>query len=192
MIDYIMVDNRFRSSINLAKTRTFPGADVGSDHDLLMSALTLRLKNIEKKQSKRVCYDLVKLKDSHIAEQFKVEVGGRFAPLLNMELEPEEFHQQVEENLREAAIKVLWKRRKQKQKSWITDTILQKCDERRQLKQTRFNSPQDSEAYRAINKEVKKEVGIAKKSWIQLKCATIESSLCANNTKAAYDTVKEK
>jgi hypothetical protein len=69
------------------------------------------LKNIEKKQSKRVCYDLNKLKDSHIAEQFQEEVGGRFAPLLTMELEPEEFHQHVEENLREAAIKVLGNRR---------------------------------------------------------------------------------
>jgi hypothetical protein len=86
------------------------------------------------RQSKKVCYYLDKLKDSHIAEQFQVEVGGRFAPLLTMELEPEEFHQQVEENLREAAIKVLGERWPRKQKSWITDTILQKCDERRHLK----------------------------------------------------------
>ncbi|XP_064651642.1 craniofacial development protein 2-like [Lineus longissimus] len=96
MIDYIMVDNRFRSSIKLAKTRTFPGADVGSDLDLVLTALWL--KNIEKKQSMRVSYNLDKLKDNDIAEQFQVEVGGRFAPLLTLELEPEEFQQQVEDN----------------------------------------------------------------------------------------------
>ena len=32
-IDYIMVQNRFRSGICRARTRTFPGADVGNDHD---------------------------------------------------------------------------------------------------------------------------------------------------------------
>ena len=191
MIDYIMVGNRFRSSINLPKTRTFPGADVGSDHDLVLTSLNLRLKNIDKKQSKKVCYNLDSLKDRNIVEQFQAEVGGRFAPLLTMELEPEEFHQQVEENLRQAAVKVLGKRRPRKQKSWLTDSILQKCDERRQLKQTRFNSPQDSDAYRASNKDVRKEVNKAKENWIQHKCNHIESSLRTNNTKAAYDTVKE-
>ena len=35
-IDYILVQNRFRNGINKAKTRSFPGADVGSDHDLVI------------------------------------------------------------------------------------------------------------------------------------------------------------
>ena len=35
-IDYIMVKRRFQSSVNIAKTRSFPGADIGSDHELVM------------------------------------------------------------------------------------------------------------------------------------------------------------
>ena len=35
-IDYIMIQNRFWSSINRAQTWSFPGADVGSDHDMIM------------------------------------------------------------------------------------------------------------------------------------------------------------
>ena len=34
-IDYILMRKRFRSGVNIARTR-FPGADIGSDHDLLM------------------------------------------------------------------------------------------------------------------------------------------------------------
>ena len=45
-IDYILVRKRFRSGVNVASTRSFPGADIGSDHDLLMVALRLRLKKI--------------------------------------------------------------------------------------------------------------------------------------------------
>ena len=47
-IDYILVMKRFRSGVNSAKTRTFPEADIGSDHALLMMTFDLRLKRISK------------------------------------------------------------------------------------------------------------------------------------------------
>ncbi|XP_072022944.1 craniofacial development protein 2-like [Amphiura filiformis] len=43
-IDYILVKKRFRSGVNVARTRSFPGADVGSDHDLVMMTFRVRLK----------------------------------------------------------------------------------------------------------------------------------------------------
>ena len=43
-IDYILVRKRFRSGVSIARTRSFPGADIGSDHDLLMMTFRLRLK----------------------------------------------------------------------------------------------------------------------------------------------------
>ena len=47
-ISYILVRKRFRSGVNIARTRSFPGADIGSDHDLLMMTFHLRLKRISK------------------------------------------------------------------------------------------------------------------------------------------------
>ena len=41
-IDYILCSQRWRSSIQSAKTR--PGADCGSDHELLIAKLRLKLK----------------------------------------------------------------------------------------------------------------------------------------------------
>ncbi len=35
-IDYIMVNRHFQTSVNTAKTQSFPGADIGSDHDLAL------------------------------------------------------------------------------------------------------------------------------------------------------------
>ena len=47
-IDYIMVMRRFQTSINIAKTRSFPGADIGSDHDFVMMTFKLHLKKVSK------------------------------------------------------------------------------------------------------------------------------------------------
>ena len=45
-IDYILCSQRWRSSIQLAKTR--PGADYGSDHELLIAKFRLKLKKVGK------------------------------------------------------------------------------------------------------------------------------------------------
>ena len=47
-IDYILVKKRFRSGIKTARTRTFPGADVRNDHDMVMMNFQTRLKNSRK------------------------------------------------------------------------------------------------------------------------------------------------
>ena len=46
-IGYILVKKRFRSDIKTARTRTFPGADVGSDHEMAMMTFQTRLKKFK-------------------------------------------------------------------------------------------------------------------------------------------------
>ena len=41
-----MVMKCFRSSVNVAKTQSFPGADIGSDHDLVMTMIGMCLKSL--------------------------------------------------------------------------------------------------------------------------------------------------
>ena len=43
-IDYILVRKRFQSGANVHRTRSGPGADIGSDHDLVMMTFLVRLK----------------------------------------------------------------------------------------------------------------------------------------------------
>ena len=47
-IDYVLMRKRFRSGVNIARTRSFPGADIGNDHDLLMLTFRLHLKKKKK------------------------------------------------------------------------------------------------------------------------------------------------
>ncbi|XP_005096724.1 craniofacial development protein 2-like [Aplysia californica] len=70
-IDYIMVKKRFQSSVKIGKTRTFPGADVGIDHDLVMMNFHPHLKRIKKHGNTRVKFDLEKLKNPEVAEASK-------------------------------------------------------------------------------------------------------------------------
>jgi len=54
-IDYILCSQRWRSSIQSAKTR--PGADCGSDHELLIAKFRLKLKKV-RKTTRLFRYDL--------------------------------------------------------------------------------------------------------------------------------------
>ena len=75
--EYILVRKRFRSGVNIARTRSFPEADTGSDHDLLMMTFHLRLKRISKPKHTRLKFDLKKLKDPNVLETFQLlQVGS--------------------------------------------------------------------------------------------------------------------
>ena len=68
-IDYICSQRR-RSSIQSSKTR--PGADCGSDHELLIAKFTLKLKKVGK-TTRPFRYDL-----NPIPDDYTVEVRNRF------------------------------------------------------------------------------------------------------------------
>ena len=72
-IDYILRSQRWRSSIQSAKTR--PGADCGSDHELLITKFRLKLKKVEK-TTRPFRYDL-----NQIPYDYTLEVRNRFKGL---------------------------------------------------------------------------------------------------------------
>ena len=72
-IDYILCSQRWRSSIQSAKTR--PGADCGSDHELLIAKFRLQLKKVGKTTRSFRC-DL-----NQIPYDYTVEVRNRFKGL---------------------------------------------------------------------------------------------------------------
>ena len=81
----ILVRKRFQSGVNIARTRSFPGAVIGSDHDLLMMTFRLRLKKKPRKpKHTRLKSDLEKLKDPNVLETFQAMIGRKFALLTIM------------------------------------------------------------------------------------------------------------
>ena len=72
-IDYILCNRRWRSSVQSAKTR--PGANCGSDHELLIAKFRLKLKKVGK-TTRPFRYDL-----NQIPNDYTVEVRNRFKGL---------------------------------------------------------------------------------------------------------------
>ena len=99
-IDFILVQKRWRSSF--ASAKTYPGADCGSDHQLLLATMKFKLRRI-KQQRKPVRYDMSKIDDS-----YRVEVKNRFRVLFEDDPEestPEELWQEIKSAVEESAKK---------------------------------------------------------------------------------------
>ena len=155
-IDYNLVRKRFRSGVSIARTRSFPGADIESDHDLLMMTLRFRLKKISKPKHTRLKFDLEKLKDPNVLETFRAMIGGRFAPLTIMSNEDTDIDSVItifNTAVTETASDILGKHR-QKKKPWVTAEILDLCDKKRELRKERIE-PEGSEKYKEVNNNIK-------------------------------------
>ena len=85
--------------VNNNKTR--PGADCGSDHELLIAKIRLKLKQVGKTTSP-FRYDL-----NQISYNYTVEVRNRFKGLDLIDREPEELWTEVRDVVQETG-KVVW------------------------------------------------------------------------------------
>ena len=78
---FILTPQRFKYSINKANARSFPGANIGSDYDLVLTTIRLKLKTRRFRKSPGIRFDLEKLKDPKLAEVFQARVGRKFTAL---------------------------------------------------------------------------------------------------------------
>ena len=98
-IDYIICSQRWRSSIQSTKTR--PGAECGSDHELLIAKIRLKLKKVGK-TARPFRYDL-----NHIPYDYTVEVRNRFKGLDLIDRVPAELWNEVHDIVQETGIKTI-------------------------------------------------------------------------------------
>ena len=98
-IDYIFCSQRWRSSIESTKTR--PGADCGSDHELLIAKFRLKLKKVGK-TTRPFRYDL-----NQIHYDYTVEVRNRFKGLDLIDRVPDELWNEVRDIVQETGSKTI-------------------------------------------------------------------------------------
>jgi len=116
----------------------FTGADIGSDHELVMASIKIRLSRYMKPKNPRIKYELSKLNDPRIQAEFKARIGGKFAPLLLLN-DHQETIDAFTAGMNDVVEEVLGRPRRIKQ-PWVTEETLELCDRRRELKKTRFAS----------------------------------------------------
>ena len=124
--DYILSSQRWRSSIQPTKTR--PGADCGSDHELVIAKFRLKLKKVGK-TTRPFKYDL-----NQIPNDYTVEVRNKFKGLDLIDRVPEELWMEVCDTVQETGSKTIPKKKKCKKAKWLSEEGLQIAVKRREVK----------------------------------------------------------
>ena len=190
-IDYIPINNRWTSG--LSDVGVYGGADIGSDHPLLMSTYRLRLKR--KKECRPIRPVAVeKLKDTTIAEQFKIKIENQFQ-LLQDVVDIEDQWTGFKNTVIEVAEETIGRRRGTQKKHWIQDRTWQLIDERKVTKTQRKQAKSEEEKekaaskYRRLDKAIKRSCRSGKKAWIERKGEEAQEAAKKNDAKTLYRIV---
>ena len=127
--DYVLCSQRWKSSIQSAKTRQ--GADCGSDQELLIAKFRLKLKKVGK-TTRPFRYDL-----NQIPCDYTVEVRNIFKGLDLIDREPDELWTEVHDIVQETRIKTIHTEKKCKKAKWLSEEALQIAVKRKRSKKQR-------------------------------------------------------
>ena len=136
-----------------AKTRL--RADCGSDHELLIAKLRLKLKRVGI-TTRPFSYDL-----NQIPYEYTVEVRNRFKGLDLIDREPDELWMEVCDIVQETVIKTIPMEKKCKKAKWLSEEALQIAVKRREAK-----SKVENERYSFLNAEFQRIARRDKKAFL--------------------------
>ena len=129
-----------RSSIQSTKTR--PGADCGSDHELLIAKFRFKLKKVGE-TTRSFKYD-----PNQIPYNYTVEVRNRFKGSDLIDRVPEELWMDVYDIVQEAVFKTIPKKKKCKKAKWLSEEALEIAVKRKDVK-----GKEEKERYTHLNAE---------------------------------------
>ena len=143
----------------MQSTKTRPGADCGSDHELLIAKFRLKLKKVGK-TTRPFRFDL-----NQIPYDYTVEVRNRLKGLDLIDRVPDELRNEVHDIVQEAGIKTILKKKKCKKAKWLSGEALQIAMKRREAK-----SKGENERYKHLNAEFQRIARRDKKAFFSDQC----------------------
>ena len=198
-IDHICSSQKFRRSWR--DVRAMRGADVSSDHHLLITAVRLRLKrynNVNNNTRKKFNVGLLRSKETQAA--FKISLSNRFQPLQELIEDSEtEIETQWEHSMKlwlDTCEEVLGKKKTQ-HKEWISSDTIKRIEKRKEKKatlnmsRTRAAKVKAQEEYTTANREVKKSIKKDKKDYIEELASQAENAAGQGNLKDLYLTTRK-
>ena len=199
-IDHICMAKKFRRTLQDVRVRR--GADVASDHHLLVARLKMKLKKNWKETAtaKRMKYNISMLKDISTKQEFSLSLTNKYQVLQEL-IEEEEVTidsqwQKVKGAFVSTCQEVVGPKRHQ-QKEWISANTLRKIQERRQKKaavnnsRTRAAKAKAQEEFTVANREVKKSARTDKRKYIDSLAEEAENAAASNNLRQLYDITRK-
>ena len=135
------------------------GGDCGSDHELLIAKLRLKLKE-EGKTTRPFRSDLIQ-----IPYDYTVEVSNRFKGLDRIDRVPDELWTEVHDIVQETGIKTIPMEKKCKKAKWLSGEALQIAVKRREVK-----SKGGKQRYKHLNTEFQRIARRDKKAFLSNQC----------------------
>ena len=161
-----------------AKTR--PGADCGSDQELLIAKLRLKLKK-RGKTIRPVRYDL-----NQIPYDYTVEMRNRFKGLDLIEGVPDKLWTEVHDTVQETGIKTIPMEKKCKKAKWLSGEALQISVKRREAK-----SKGEKERYTHLNAEFQKIARRDKKAFLSDQRKEIDKNNRIGKTSDLFKKIRD-
>ena len=162
----------------LSKTR--PGADCGSDHELLITKFRLKLKEVGK-TARPFRYDL-----NQIPYDYTVEVRNRFKGLDLIDRVPDELWTEVRGTVQEIGIETIPMEKKCKKVKWLSEEALQIAVKRREVK-----SKREKERYTHLNAEFQRRAERDKKAFLSDQCKEIEENNRMGKTRDLFKKIRD-
>jgi len=160
--------------------RTRPGADCGSDHELLIAKFRLKLKKVGK-TTRPFKYDL-----NQIPYDYTVEVTNRFKGLDLIDRVPDELWTEVRDIVQETGIQTIPKKNKFKKAKWLSEEALQIAVKRRDSK-----SKGEKERYTDLNSEFQRIARRDKKAFLSNRCKEIEENNRMGKTRVFFKKIRD-
>ncbi|KAI8436544.1 hypothetical protein MSG28_010075 [Choristoneura fumiferana] len=165
-IDYLMINNRFRNCIKSVKT--YPGADISSDHNPVVAKLTCTLKQLRKRVP-RIMVDISKMKEPEIRAKVSNDINEWAVNAGQVDHESvAEAWSQLKNKVNDINAEHLKPGKWVPKQAWMTDKIYLLMEERRKFKNI------DSTKYNSLNKTIRREVRYSRNKWYVEKCDYVE------------------
>ena len=157
-----------------------PGADCGSDRELLIAKFRLKLKKVGK-TTRPFRYDL-----NQIPYDYTVKVRNRFKGLDLIDRVPDELWTGVRDIVQETEIKTIPKKKKCKKAKWLSEEALQIAVKRREAK-----SQGEKERCKHLNAEFQRIARRHKKAFLRDQCKEIEENNRIGKTRDLFKKIRD-
>ena len=185
-IDYIMIGSRWRSDVIDAKTR--PGADCGTDHNLLVADLRFRLsRRIFRKKSSKLDY-------ARTPACFGERVAERLRTLQISDGFVDMTAEEVWCNTRDAMLEVAQEtipRSAAKPSAWLTEETIEIAKTRRKLRAKGNLTDAERRELQVLNSEFRREARRDKERFLEQKCEQLERFADSHNTRDLFRIQRE-
>ena len=189
LIDYIIVSRKLMGSVR--NSRSFPSADVGSDHQLVMANIRLKLK-VKKQETRIKKVNIQNLKVDKIRIEFHERIEEKWEIIIqDPVVDVENVWVKIRDGIQEVSRQVLGYREGKKHEEWLSTRTLELMADRRKYKSKRKEDPDMAKHHNYLCRMVKESAKEDKEQFILKICDEVEDARTQNKTRAVYEGVRK-